>query len=244
MAGLLAPAAVAALLALAFPRRVPRQPFHIHWWPAALAAFAIELVLYNPPIEEQAWAIVAGPWIWVVTKLVMIVVVVRNLRASGRFVAAWLVALLGLVLNTLVIAANDGYMPQSVEAATEVWGAARPVHRLETRLQNTRPMTTDTQLPWLADMFAQPPWLPRPNVISIGDLLLSLGIAGWTFQVVGPRRIDPVGGGIVGVPIGGIPIHAPARGFARRPARRQTSAPPTPGQLNPAFWARHGPWHD
>jgi hypothetical protein len=217
--GLLAPAVVAALLALALPRTSARSAFHIYWWPAAIGAFAIELALYNPPVDRQAWAIVAGPWIWVCTKLVMILVVLRNLRTSRPLAAAWLAAALGLVLNTLVIAANDGYMPQSVEAATEVWGTARPLHELDTRLQNTRPITAETQLPWLADVLAQPAWLPRPNVISIGDVLLSLGIAGWSFQAARRTRIAPAGG-IVGATIGGTPIHAAARGTAQRSPRR------------------------
>jgi hypothetical protein len=215
--GLLAPAVVAALLALALPRTSVRVANHIHWWPAAVVAFAVELALYNPPTDQQAWAIVAGPWIWVCTKLVMTLVVLRNVRASRRFSSAWLVAAVGLILNTLVIAANDGYMPQSVEAATKVWGTTRPVHQPDTRLQNTRPMTTDTQLPWLADVLAQPAWLPRPNVISIGDVLLSLGVAAWSFQAARRRRVA-VAGGIVGATIGGTPIHAAARGPAQRPA--------------------------
>ena len=242
MVGLLAPAVVAALLALAFPRVAERRALRIEWWPAALAAFALELVLYNPPTDTQPWAMTAGPWLWLCTKVVMILVVLRNLRARGRLLSPLLLALVGLALNTLVIAANDGYMPQSVAAATQVWGDARPIHNPTARLHNTRPLTDDTPLAGLADVYAQPTWLPRPNVVSIGDILLSIGIAGWIFQALrGSRppmtlmRSAPAGG-IVGATIGGTPIHAAARGPAPHSRRREASAPPSAGQYDPALW--------
>jgi hypothetical protein len=158
----------------------------VRWWPLAIGAFVVELVLYNPPVDEQAWAGSAGPWIWLLTRLTLLAVVLSNLRAHGQFRSPWLIVALGLSLNALVIAANDGYMPQSVQAATEVWGGSppRPATRL---LQNTRPMDSDTQLAWLGDVIAQPTWLPRRNVVSVGDILVSLGIAGWTFQAVSRR---------------------------------------------------------
>src|SRR5712691_7927471 len=69
----------------------------MEWWWVVVGAFAVELVLYNPPVDTQAWALSIGPWLWVVMSV-------------------------GIGLNTLVIVANGGHMPQSVEAATAVWG--------------------------------------------------------------------------------------------------------------------------
>ena len=89
-------------------------------------------------------------------------------------------------LNTLVITANNGYMPQSTEAAIQIWGAERvSVQRAQTRLQNVVPIDQHTRLAWLGDVIAQPTWLPRANVISIGDILLALGIAAWTRRAFG-----------------------------------------------------------
>jgi hypothetical protein len=186
--GLLAPAAVAAALALALPRSRTTAPGgYIRWWPAAAGAFAVELALYNPPLDQQTWAPSLGPWIWVVTKIVLLAVVVHNARTSGRVFSPWWIAALGLGLNALVIAANDGYMPQSASAATAVWGAERvSAQRADARLQNVTPLVDSTRLPWLSDVIAEPAWLPRPNVVSIGDILLALGVAGWTFQAL-PR---------------------------------------------------------
>jgi hypothetical protein len=106
-------------------------------------------------------------------------VVLRNARPKGPgFIPAFVVAL-GLGLNTLVIVANGGYMPQSREAAAEVWGNPSAATVDSARLENTRPMDQTSQLAWLGDTLPEPRWLPRANVLSIGDVMLALGMAGW-----------------------------------------------------------------
>jgi hypothetical protein len=51
-------------------------------------------------------------------------------------------------------------------------------------------MTPNTQLNWLGDLIPEPAWLPKNNVISIGDLLLGSGLAWWAFLMTAasPRR--------------------------------------------------------
>src|ERR1051326_6460311 len=196
MLGLLAPTLIALVAALAIggsPRGLVRNG--LRGWPAIVAAFAVELTLYNPPINAQAWALWVGPWLWVVTRLVILGVLVANgWGTTARLTWPWRVAALGAGLNTLVICANGGHMPQSVDAAIAVWGSN---HIDTTRLQNVTPMDSQTQLGWLADTFAEPSWMPRPNVVSLGDVLLALGIASWTFAgskttgVPAPAKIVP-----------------------------------------------------
>jgi hypothetical protein len=182
--GLVAPTIVAAILALAAPPQERARPHGgVQWWPAAVGAFLCEFALYNPPIDSQAWALHLGPWLWIGARMVLLAVVLRNALSHGRWSSACLIVAAGISLNTLVIAANGGYMPQSSEAAAVVWGA-EVVHERQRdgRLHNTAPLNAETRLPWLADVIVQPEWLPRRNVISIGDVLLSVGLAGWTFQ--------------------------------------------------------------
>jgi hypothetical protein len=156
----------------------------IRWWPAILAAFAVELVLYNPPIDRQAWAIEVGPWIWLATKLVLLAALVRNARPGPGMVCwPWVLAAVGVALNGIVIALNNGHMPQAPEAAVAVWGAS---HIDPNKLQNVAVMRPETLLPWLADVIVQPAWLPRRNVISIGDVLLAGGVAAWVFASMAP----------------------------------------------------------
>ena len=156
----------------------------IRGWPAMLATFAVELVLYNPPVDRQGWAMQIGPWIWLVTKLVLLAVLIWNaLPSAGRVSRPWLLAAVGIGLNTLAIGLNDGHMPQSTEAALALWGSS---HVDPTRLQNVAPMGPQAVVPWLGDVFAEPGWLPRANVVSIGDMLLSVGVAWWAFVAAAP----------------------------------------------------------
>jgi hypothetical protein len=193
MLGLVVPTLAAIVLALAAPPQERARPHgSVHWWPAAVGAFLCEFALYNPPINSYEWARQLGPWVWFACRLVLLAVIVHNLRRQPRLLSSCLVAGLGLGLNTLVIALNDGHMPQSVDAAMEVWGSdsVAALHH-DARLHNTAPLGPGTRLPWLADVIAQPEWLPRRNVVSPGDILLSLGIAGWTFQLLAGSRLRP-----------------------------------------------------
>ena len=187
MVGLLLPSLLALVLALALggsPRSWSRAS--VLGWPLVVGVFAFELALYNPPVDREPWAMWIGPWLWLATRLVLLGVALANARraAPGRW--AWAIASCGLACNTLVIGANAGHMPQSPAAAAAVWGVrtlpASP------HLDNTLPMTAETHLAALGDVLAEPTWLPRPNVVSLGDLLLAAGLAAWVFRVSGPHQ--------------------------------------------------------
>jgi hypothetical protein len=205
--GLVLPILLATLLALARGGSLDgwaRQP--VCWWPAILVAFAVQLALFNPPLNEQAWAITGGPAIWVASMLAVALVLVRNglVRRVARF--AWLVAALGVCLNVLVVAANGGYMPRGAEASAVV---GRPIAAESgQRLRNVAPLATETRLGWLGDVIPQPAWLPLANVVSLGDLLLSGGAAWWAFQATASGQRRPT------VPAGEMTA-------GRRPGQRQ-----------------------
>jgi len=173
--GLLLPSVVAALGAFAWRRgNVHLAHFQFRWWELAGFAFAIELLLYNPPVDSTPFALAYGQWVWVASRCLLLAALLRNVRASR----ACLVMAIGIALNTLVIVANGGYMPQSTAAATTVWGS--PITST-TRLENTRPMDADSRLTWLGDILPEPKWLPRANVLSVGDVVLASGMAAWVF---------------------------------------------------------------
>ena len=200
MFGLLLPFLLALVLALALggsPNAWAR--IGVRWWPAAVASFCIILVLHNPPVDRLEWAIRWGPAIWVACELVFLAVLLRNALAPGRPRLAWLVAALGVGLNTLAVGANGGYMPVTAAAPAWIVEKAQPQAGAGRRLRNTILMTSETRLNWLGDVVREPDWFPpRPNVVSVGDLLLTLGLAGWAFQTtLADRRRAPVwaGGG-------------------------------------------------
>jgi Family of unknown function (DUF5317) len=185
MSGLLLPTLLATVAALASGGSLTGwRRARLDWWPVLVLAFVTELVLYDPPVDQQPWALVFGPWIWVVARLAILAVCVRNARSASGWSAAWLVMALGLTLNQLVIVANGGHMPQSPVAAAMVWGEGyvQP-DRYAGRLDNVVWMTSQTPLGWLGDILPEPRWLPRPNVLSVGDVLLAAGMAAWTFRL-------------------------------------------------------------
>lgn len=194
MIGLLLPSALAVLVGITCGGSLARcLSARLAWCPLLLAAFAIELVLFNPPINRLDWALAAGPVIWVLCKFMMLAVLARNAITDAHSRPAWLIIFVGIALNTLAIAANEGHMPQSPEAAAAVWGTEYV--RADTysgRLENVSWMNSDSRLPWLGDILPLPSWLPRANVLSIGDVVLALGVGGWVFASV-MRSPDTVG---------------------------------------------------
>jgi hypothetical protein len=147
----------------------------------------MQLVLHNPPVDRQPWAIQFGPLIWMICVAALVAVLIRNAVAKSQDRAAWLIAAFGVGLNLLVVVANAGYMPQSSEARLQVHGVpAQGVS--ESRLRNVVPMTESTRLGVFGDVIPEPAWLPMANVISIGDLLLGTGLAVWAFRVTRRKR--------------------------------------------------------
>jgi hypothetical protein len=192
MIGLVAPAGLAVLLALAVGGSFAGWAhLRVRWWPVAIGALAVQLVLHNPPIDQHPLALTWGPWVWVTAMLSMLAVLVRNSIVPGT--TPWRIAALGVALNVVVVLANGGYMPQSAEARDIARGVARPTDtgvEVSVHLRNVTPIGPETRLAWLGDVIPQPAWLPRANVVSLGDLLLSLGLGFGAFQITAlvPRQ--------------------------------------------------------
>jgi hypothetical protein len=81
-------------------------------------------------------------------------------------------------------------MPQSQTARVAAGVSTEVVAGLSARpgWRNVSPMTSDTRLDWLGDIVPQPTWQPSRNVMSAGDLLLALGLAGAVYLATSPRR--------------------------------------------------------
>jgi hypothetical protein len=183
--------AVAALWAGSF---TGLRRLRVDWWPLGLASLSVQLVIHNPPFNQQAFALVWGPALWVVCLGAMLAVLARNAFRPGQARVGWQLAAVGVGLNLLVVVANGGYMPQSPSARLAVRGTPLPADANVTELYNVTPIGPDTRLAFLGDVIAQPRWLPKANVVSLGDVVLSLGMAGLALATIGRRR--PHVGGI------------------------------------------------
>lgn len=193
---LFTPAAVAALMVLLQGRSLAtlaRQ--RLAWWPLGLGAMGLEAALYGTRLADQpgvlAWTLAWGSPLWIAALAAMLATLGRNAwvrRGNAR--VSWAVAALGVGLNLLVVVANDGHMPQSQAARVAAGVSAEAVAGLSSQpgWRNVTPMTADTRLAWLGDVFPQPSWQPSRNVMSIGDLLLAVGLAGAVYLATAPRR--------------------------------------------------------
>ncbi len=85
-------------------------------------------------------------------------------------------AALGIALNFLVILANGG-MPVSLELLGELYGekAVSLLKQGATDFMHI-PLTSRTRLWFLSDIVPLRPPYPLRNIISVGDILLSLGV--------------------------------------------------------------------
>lgn len=128
----------------------------------AVLGYVAQGVLFAPrfaPVLE-GW----GPLLYVLTNLAVLAAILANRHLGGIPVVA-----AGSALNLLVIVANGGFMPadraayaslgMTIEGFTNVRFVDAPV------------------LGFLGDRIALPAWLPGANVISLGDLVLGVGLA-------------------------------------------------------------------
>ena len=125
MLGLLLPIILTSVIgALWVGSTAGLQRMRVQWWPLAVGSIAVQLVLYNPPFDQQPWALSAGPWIWVASLVGLLAVCMRNGLFNAPARAAFFLAALGIALNIFVVTANGGFMPQSPEARMAARGIA------------------------------------------------------------------------------------------------------------------------
>jgi hypothetical protein len=136
---------------------------NFRWALLAVVGFAAQIVLFSAPVSERIGG--AGPWVYVASTALVLVAVVRNIRIPGMALVA-----LGAACNLAAIIANGGYMPASAAAAAAM-GRDAPVG------YSNSAIISSPALEPLTDVIALPPWLPFTNIISIGDLLIGVGIA-------------------------------------------------------------------
>jgi hypothetical protein len=128
-----------------------------------VAGLLLQVVLFSEPVSAVVGAM--GPLLYVGSTLLVVAAVLRNIRIPGMALVA-----LGAASNLAAIAANGGYMPASADALASL-------HRTVGAGYSNSTAAADPALPWLTDIFAMPSWMPWANVFSVGDVLLSLGVA-------------------------------------------------------------------
>ena len=127
-----------------------------------VAGLWAQVLLFSTSVGDMLGA--AAPAAYVASTAAVLLAILLNLRIPGlSFVAA------GAACNLLVIVANGGTMPASAAAYAEQGRGAVEGYT------NTG-FLHEPALAILGDIIALPTWLPGTNVISIGDILIAMGI--------------------------------------------------------------------
>jgi hypothetical protein len=133
------------------------------WAALAVAGLLVQVVLFSGPVSDRVGD--AGPVIYVASTAAVLVAVLRNLAIPGLALVA-----AGAISNLAAIVANGGYMPASP-------GALAALGKAEATTYSNSAVLASPALEPLTDVFAMPAGLPFANVFSVGDMLISIGIA-------------------------------------------------------------------
>lgn len=131
-----------------------------HTWLILLALAVQILITVVIPGAAHAGLVAAHLATYVVAGFV----VWANRRLPGLVILGF-----GALLNAVTIALNDGTLPASPSAL-----AAAGLHPDPTEFANSGTVHHPV-LAFLGDTMATPSWLPFPNVISIGDVIILVG---------------------------------------------------------------------
>jgi hypothetical protein len=150
----------------------------VRWVPLVVAGFALQLLIFTP-LRHVPLVSVATPELYVVSMLLLVVWVARNWRIPGMALMA-----AGLLLNTIAIIANGGYMPVSPESAAYAGKIANYATSGLPVANNSIATGANVRLWLLTDIIAVPKAVPLANVFSIGDVLLLTGVCVLCYRTV------------------------------------------------------------
>jgi Na+/melibiose symporter-like transporter len=143
------------------------------------AALGLQLVIFTPLGERvpAAWHQPAH----LLSYAMVVGFLLLNLRVSGFWLAG-----VGVATNTLAVAVNGGRMPVSL-AAWRATGADPGAITRDGGYNNNVLAGAHTHLAWLGDVFALPPTVPLATALSIGDVLIVIGMTAFVYRSCVPR---------------------------------------------------------
>lgn len=157
-------------------------------WLILLAVLPQLIVFFLPGVQRFANRELAAT-VLVASQIFLLVFVWLN-----RSYSPFLVLGVGLLLNFLVILTNGGLMPISPETVALLDPEAR-VEWLEIgqRLGGSKNVLLpagETRLPILSDQFILPSWFPHRVALSIGDILIAIGVVWFFWKGIGIAQED------------------------------------------------------
>jgi len=157
----------------------------LRWLPLVIAGFLLQILIFTPFAQSPLVAFATLP-IYVLSLSLLAIWVAANWRVPGMALIA-----IGLALNVAVIAANGGHMPVLPESARlagqyEAIAADNP----STSKHALMPME-QARLWLLSDIIAIPHGVPGAVVLSIGDIVLTVGIAILCYSTICGATAEP-----------------------------------------------------
>ena len=158
--------------------RITGQPYQVPQlkkiW-LVLAAVLPQLLIFQIPYTASWFSSSWAAGVLVASQVVLLIFIWFNRDRVGIIILG-----LGLALNLLVIALNEGLMPISPETVLALY----PDFPLSAWQIGTRPGMSknillpveDTRLAWLSDSILLPEWFPWTRALSPGDLFIVLGV--------------------------------------------------------------------
>jgi hypothetical protein len=135
-------------------------------FPLLLVVQLIVFVMQN----KFAWIAAISPYLFIAVYVIGLLFLWMNRNQKG-FILIWI----GVLLNFIVMIANGGRMPVSLDAATILDPAFTTY--LKEGLYAKHQILTDTSLfGFLGDIIPLTNPYPREQVISIGDVIMNIGI--------------------------------------------------------------------
>ena len=162
----------------------------LRWLPLVIAGFVLQLLIFTPFARSPLVAFATVP-IYVLSMILLVIWVAANWRIPGMALIA-----IGLALNVIAITANGGHMPVSPESARYA-GTIGNYASEGAFVANNSIATQDNVRFWLlTDIIAIPKQVPFANVISIGDVLLTIGVGSLCYRTIrrAPTPTEPAPG--------------------------------------------------
>jgi len=155
----------------------------LRWLPLVIAGFVLQLLIFTPFVHSPLVAFATVP-IYVLSMFLLVIWVAANWHIPGMALIAF-----GLALNVIAISVNGGHMPVSPESARFA-GTIDNYINDGALVANNSIATQDNVRFWLlTDIIAIPKQVPFANVISIGDVLLTIGVGVLCYRTI---RFAPV----------------------------------------------------
>ncbi len=153
-------------------------------FPLVLISLAVQLAILATPLASLPWLIQNGNLVYVISMDVLIVGLLYNRGFGWSF---WLI-IIGTACNIIVIAQNQGAIPVDLNKLSIAYGESvaslSEKFAAHTELSYRTPLTPQSELGWMGDVIHIPLPFFNTNVYSIGDVLISIGLAAFVIKTM------------------------------------------------------------